>query len=89
PRSAATPSADQDTPVTLATLLPVFLLALAAIGIAIVAMAVGVIFKRPCLRGSCGGPAVLGPDGQKLSCATCPNRNRGRPEPKTVVDVRR
>jgi hypothetical protein len=58
------------------TLLPVFLLALAAIGIAIAAMAVGVIFKRPCLRGSCGGAAVLGPDGKKLSCATCPNRKR-------------
>ena len=39
-------------------------------------MAVGVMFKRPCLRGSCGGPAVLGADGSKLSCATCPNRRR-------------
>lgn len=52
----------------------VFLLALVAIGISVAAMAVGVMFKRPCLRGSCGGTAVLGPDGQKLSCATCPNR---------------
>jgi hypothetical protein len=56
--------------------LPVFLLALAAIGIAVAAMAVGVMFKRPCLRGSCGGPAVLGADGRKLSCETCPNRRR-------------
>ena len=64
---------------TLDTLLPVFLLALAAIGIAVAAMAVGVIFKRPCLRGSCGGAAVLGPDGNKLSCATCPNRKRQAP----------
>lgn len=54
----------------------VFLLALAAIGLAVAAMAVGVMFKRPCLRGSCGGPALLGPDGEKLSCATCPNRKR-------------
>ncbi|HEY6135282.1 MAG TPA: (Na+)-NQR maturation NqrM [Rubrivivax sp.] len=61
---------------TLDTLLPVFLLALVAIGLAVAAMAVGVIFKRPCLRGSCGGAAVLGPDGNKLSCATCPNRKR-------------
>jgi hypothetical protein len=65
---------------TLDTLLPVFLLALAAIGIAVAAMAVGVIFKRPCLRGSCGGTAVLGPDGNKLSCATCPNRKRQSPQ---------
>jgi hypothetical protein len=56
--------------------LPVFLLTLAAIGIAVAAMAVGVMFKRPCLRGSCGGPAVLGSDGGKLSCETCPNRQR-------------
>jgi hypothetical protein len=61
------------------TLLPVFLLALVAIGIAVAAMAVGVIFKRPCQRGSFGGSAVLGPDGNKLSCATCPNRKHQSP----------
>jgi len=58
------------------TLLPVFLAALAIIGIAVAAMAIGVMMKRPCLRGSCGGPAVVGPGGEKLSCATCPNRKR-------------
>ncbi len=63
---------------TLELFLPVFLLALAAIGIAVAAMAVGVMFKRPCLRGSCGGSAAFAADGQKLSCANCPNR-RGRP----------
>ena len=57
--------------------LPVFLLALGAIGITLLAMAVGVMFKRPCLRGSCGGTPPLGPDGRALSCATCPNRKRG------------
>jgi hypothetical protein len=62
--------------VNLAALGLVFLLALAAIGLAVAAMAVGVMFKRPCLRGSCGGPALPGPDGKKLSCATCPNRKR-------------
>jgi hypothetical protein len=61
---------------SLATSGLVFLLVLAAIGVAVAAMAVGVMFRRPCLRGSCGGPAVLAPDGQKLSCATCPNRKR-------------
>jgi hypothetical protein len=62
---------------SLSSFLPVLLLSLAAIGIAVAAMAIGVMFKRPCLRGSCGGPAVLGPDGAKISCATCPNRKRG------------
>lgn len=60
----------------LEALLWVFLLALVVIGFAVAAMAVGVMFKRPCLRGSCGGPALLGPGGLKLSCATCPNRKR-------------
>jgi hypothetical protein len=45
------------------------------------AMSVGAIFRRPCLRGSCGGPEVLGPDGQRLTCATCPNRKKTRDEP--------
>ena len=54
----------------------VFVLALAVIGAAVAAMAIGVVFRRPCLRGSCGGAAVVGPDGEKLSCATCPNRQR-------------
>jgi hypothetical protein len=73
---------------SLASLLPVFLLALAAIGIAIAAMAIGVVFKRPCLRGSCGGPAAVGPGGTKLSCATCPNRKR-QADAASASDARR
>ena len=60
----------------LQALLPVFLLALLIIGGAVAIMSVGVIFKRPCLRGSCGGPALHAPGGEKLSCATCPNRHK-------------
>ena len=52
------------------------LLTLAAFAIAMLIMAVGVIFNRPCLRGSCGGPEVVGAGGEPLSCATCPNRKR-------------
>jgi len=37
-------------------------------------MAVGVIFSNRCLRGSCGGPAAEGPDGEPLWCDNCPNR---------------
>jgi hypothetical protein len=59
-----------------ASLLPVFLATLALVGVAVAAMAIGVMLKRPCLRGSCGGPAVTAPDGRKLSCETCPNRKR-------------
>jgi hypothetical protein len=35
-------------------------------------MAVGVMFSNKCLRGSCGGPEILGPDGDPLTCDTCP-----------------
>jgi hypothetical protein len=56
------------------SILPVFLAVLAVLGIAVAGMAIGVMMKRPCLRGSCGGAAVTG--GQKLSCGTCPNRKR-------------
>jgi hypothetical protein len=37
-------------------------------------MAVGVIFKRPCLRGSCGGAEIFDADGDALSCGACPRR---------------
>ncbi|HET9024926.1 MAG TPA: hypothetical protein VFN64_10160 [Burkholderiaceae bacterium] len=59
---------------TFSTLGIVFVLALVLIGAAVAAMAVGVMFKRPCLRGSCGGPAMIGRDGERISCADCPNR---------------
>jgi hypothetical protein len=44
------------------------------IGAAMLAMAVGVVFGNRCLRGSCGGPEVLGPDGEPLTCDACPHR---------------
>ena len=59
-----------------ASLWPVFLLTLLALVIGIAAMAIGVMFKRPCLRGSCGGPALHTAGGEKISCDTCPNRRR-------------
>ena len=49
-------------------------IAVALFTLAVAAMAIGVVFRRPCLRGSCGGPEVVGPDGAKLSCGACPNR---------------
>jgi hypothetical protein len=52
------------------------LLTLAVFAVVMLIMAVGVIMRRPCLRGSCGGPDVLGPGGESLTCATCPNRKR-------------
>lgn len=50
------------------------LLTLAIMGIAMLIMAVGVIFKRPCLRGSCGGPTIFDREGDPLTCDSCPRR---------------
>ncbi len=61
---------------TLSGLLPVFLVVLVLLGVGVALMAVGVIFKRPCLRGSCGGPALHTAAGEKISCASCPNKHR-------------
>lgn len=61
---------------TVGTLGPVLLAVLALLGLAVLAMAIGVMFKRPCLRGSCGGSAVHDANGQKLSCDDCPNRHK-------------
>ena len=57
-------------------LLLVILASVLLVGASVAAMAIGVIFRRPCLRGSCGGPEVRSPSGDRLSCATCPNRKR-------------
>lgn len=56
--------------------LVVVLASLLLIGASVAAMAIGVMFRRPCLRGSCGGPEVRNAQGESLSCATCPNRKK-------------
>jgi hypothetical protein len=53
-----------------------FFLSAGLIALVMGAMAVGVLFQNRCLRGSCGGPEVLDPNGEPLTCATCPNRKK-------------
>ena len=48
-----------------------FLLTALIMGMAMLVMAVGVIFNFRCLSGSCGGAGVVGPDGEPVSCAAC------------------
>jgi len=43
-------------------------------GAGMLAMAVGAMFKRDCLRGSCGGPPRRDANGNRISCGHCPNR---------------
>ena len=54
-----------------------FLLTLGAMAVAMLIMAVGLAFRYPCLRGSCGGAGVAAPDGTRLSCEACPRRRDG------------
>ena len=64
-------------------LLTYFLITAAVFGIAVVAMAVGVIFSNRCLKGTCGGLAGMqGKDG-KTACELCSNPSptcSGRPD---------
>ena len=54
----------------------VFWLVLSLMAAIMALMAIGLFFRRPCLRGSCGGPEVLDENGESLSCAACPNRTQ-------------
>ncbi len=56
----------------------VFLITVLIISLAMLVMAVGVLFSGRCLRGSCGGEAAVGPDGDSLSCETCPVRKESK-----------
>ena len=51
-----------------------FLLTLGVVAVAMLIMAVGLAFRYPCLRGSCGGAGVAAADGTRLSCDACPRR---------------
>jgi len=57
------------------TLVAVFLITFVFIALAVGAMALGSRMTGRCLRGSCGGPAVIGSDGKEIEpCEGCPNR---------------
>ena len=51
-----------------------FLIAFIAFALIVLAMSVGAIFQGRCIRGSCGGEAIYGPEGEMLNCETCPVR---------------
>ncbi len=53
-----------------------FLITFVAFGVIMLLMAVGVIFSGRCLRGSCGGREIIGPNGELLNCDSCPVRNK-------------
>jgi hypothetical protein len=61
------------------TLVAVFVVTFVLIALAVGGMAAGSRMTGRCLRGSCGGPAVTGPDGKPIeACEGCPNQKRGQ-----------
>jgi hypothetical protein len=56
----------------------IVLISVVVVALAMFVMAVGVMFSDRCLRGSCGGPEALGPDGESLLCDDCPKREELR-----------
>jgi hypothetical protein len=47
------------------------LLTIAIVALSMFALSIGLIFSNRCLRGSCGGPNAIGPDGQPISTCAC------------------
>jgi hypothetical protein len=75
---------DSNRAVNLEFPMTLILITAALMALVMLAMAVGVLFKNRCLRGSCGGPDILDPDGEPLSCSHLPEpqgNRRGRANP--------
>jgi hypothetical protein len=53
----------------------VVLLAIFVFGVSMLLMAVGLLFRRGCLTGSCGGLALLETKTRTVRCPWCPLRN--------------
>ena len=68
----------------ISSLLPVFVVTLAAVGAGVLAMAIGVIFRRPCLRGSCGGSEVRTAGGESIVVRRCVRTASARPRRLTT-----
>jgi len=54
----------------------IFLVTLLVFGLAMLAMAVGVLTGRTRIRGSCGGIGADCDGEDELSCSFCPNKRR-------------
>ncbi len=52
-------------------MLAMILVSAGVLALVMVGMAIGVILQNKELRGSCGGVAFLGPDGDPLTCSNC------------------
>ena len=60
----------------IAKLMPVVLVVVALFAFVVGAMALGQRLTGRCLKGSCGGPKPIGPDGKPIVCVGCPNTDK-------------
>ena len=51
-----------------------FLLTLTLFALCMMGMGIGALLQGRFLRGSCGGPEVVGSSGEALSCGACPKQ---------------
>lgn len=63
----------------------VILLAVGFVALAMGIMAVGLLSRNRCLRGSCGGEGVLDARGEPISCGACPRREDGDSADQTTL----
>jgi hypothetical protein len=47
------------------------ILTILLVTLAVLGLALGMLFGRPCIRGRCGGSGAVGPDGRPLGCPRC------------------
>lgn len=47
------------------------ILTILLVTLAVLGLALGMLFGRPCIRGHCGGSGAVGPDGRPLGCPRC------------------
>jgi hypothetical protein len=63
----------------------VILLTIAIVAISMFALSIGLIFSNRCIRGSCGGPNAIGPDGQPISACACKQDKQESESPQATV----
>ncbi len=61
-----------------------FLAAFLFFALALLLLSLGALIAKRRLRGSCGGVAVYGADGEPLSCETCPNKKSNPKCPRKI-----
>lgn len=63
------------------------ILSIVIVAIVMLLLGIGVMFRGRCLRGTCGGEGVIGPNGEVLTCDTCPKRKEIEEEVRRLREM--